>query len=464
MRFAPLFLCLLAACGGGGDLALLVVDFRILSPSGDGAANEANPLVTWTAASGASRYELSVYTDAALTDMIDQQEVADTAARITPALADGQVVFVRVRAIGPDALTPVVRFQVVLVPDGFPTFELLVDDPARAQGGYKLFNLHDVFAPRADERIPALVIVNAAGEIVWWYVHGQSGLLSDPRLLPNGNFMFYVRWTDAAGDVQSPAFEMAWDGTIVWQSRPGVQVHHECAPGPDGNYLYLTWIAEVHDGTSYEGDGIELVDPATNQVLWEWSIFDHFDPADFQVPEIANQGLSGTGVDWSHSNSATWDEARSLIWVSIRHFDRIIGVDYPSGAIRATIGGDGSISHQHAPEVQADGQILFFDNGNRKPVEETRVVIVRVDEAAGTVEETFSWKDDPPFYDVAVGDADRQPNGNILITSGINRNLIEITPAGEKVWQLRMVSNRMFIYRTQQIDEALIPPGALPFR
>ena len=224
----------------------------------------------------------------------------------------------------------------------------------------------------------------------------------------------------------------------------------------------------VDTGTAAR-DGIELVDPATNQVLWEWSIFDHFDPADFQVPEIANQGLSGTGVDWSHSNSATWDEARSLFWVCIRHFDQILGVDYPSGEIRITLGqdglgGDDAVSHAHAPEVQPDGQILFYDNGNSRAVPETRVVQVDFDEATGRYEETFVWKDDPPFYTFAVGDADRLPNGNTLVTAGTEARLVEITADGDTVWDLRLVTGDFWIYRAEHVPEERIAPGVLPFR
>ena len=218
---------------------------------------------------------------------------------------------------------------------------------------------------------------------------------------------------------------------------------------------------------TYEGDGLELVDPATNQVLWEWNMFDHYDPTDWVVPEAARLGLSGRGVDWSHSNAAVWDPDRSLIWVSVRHFDQFIGIDYPSGQLAILLGNRGLggpdlVSHPHAPEVQADGSLLFFDNGNLRTPQISSARIIAFDAQAGTSETTFVWQDNPPFYDRAVGDADRQPNGNILITAGVSGRIIEITPQGEKVWELAIDNPATWVYRTHQVDESLIPQAILP--
>jgi outer membrane protein assembly factor BamB len=140
-------------------------------------------------------------------------------------------------------------------------------------------------------------------------------------------------------------------------------------------------------------------------------------------------------------------------------------VEYPSGAIRYTLGGDGSISHTHAPEVQADGSILLFDNGNGHLPRESTVKIFDLDEATGVFTEIFRWGDDPPLYDFALGDADRLGNGNILATFGVTANLIEITPDGRKVWELDVDDTGVFwVYRTHQVPEERIPPGVLPFR
>ena len=92
----------------------------------------------------------------------------------------------------------------------------------------------------------------------------------------------------------------------------------------------------------------------------------------------------------------------------------------------------------------------------------TRVVQFDWDEINDTVTETFVWTDDPPFFDLFVGDADRLPNSNILVTSGASARLIEITTAGETVWDLRL-GTPYIIYRSEHIDASEFPSRFLPF-
>jgi hypothetical protein len=458
-------LLVLAACDGAAlDVGLQSDTLRVVSPSSGGATPEARPWITWTRV-GTASYRLRVYADAALGQLLEEQLVTGFGARLRTTLVDGQVAYAVVEAL--DAAGQVLqvgevsRFKCVLLPPEFPRPRLVLHDAPRAQGGYKLFNL-------TRGSVPIMGLVNEAAEVVWWYRHPGEGGLSDARVLPNGNLTFIVRTlANEAGERFGTGYEITWDGQVVWQSRPGVDVHHELGPGPGGNYLYLTWVFKEVAGVTYEGDGLELVDPATNQVLWEWNIFDHYDPADWVVPEAERPGLSGRGVDWSHANAAVWDPDRSLIWVSVRHFDHFIGIDYPSGQIAVVLGNRGLggpdlVSHSHAPEVQADGSLLFFDNGNTRTPQFSSARIITFDAQAGTTETTFVWHDTPPFYDRAVGDADRQPNGNILVTAGVSGRIIEITPQGDKVWELAIDDPDTWFYRTQQVDESLIPPTILP--
>ncbi len=51
---------------------------------------------------------------------------------------------------------------------------------------------------------------------------------------------------------------------------------------------------------------------------------------------------------------------------------------------------------------------------------------------------------DDPFKTYAMGDADRLPNGNTLVTSGSliatdsRSRIMEITPDGDKVWEIQL--------------------------
>ena len=457
MRSLLCGLLVLAACGGSGPAG----PFVVLSPSPEGAANQAQPLVRW-GADGSLQYRLRAYADEAATQMIEEQLVRGTEARLSTGLADGQRVWVEVEGVQTGARTPLSSFRVVLVPPTFPAMRVVRHDRARSTGGYKLFNILDIFPPAGEPRVGGIVLVNAAGEIVWVHLPADGGAPSDARAYADGTLTFFSRVADATS-MTSAGYEITWEGQVLWQTRPGALVHHELGPGPGGGHLYMTYLAEEWDGVSYEGDGLELVDPVSGDVIWTWSIFDHFHPADFQgIPEAEFQGLSRLGRDWSHANAAVWDPTRDPIWVSIRHFSRIIGVEYPCGDVRVTLGTDGlggpaAMSYQHAPEVQADGSILFWDNGNHHVPRVSRARMVSFDETTGAYEELFSWQDSPPFFDFAVGDADRMPNGNVLVTAGVSGRVIEVTLDGRIAWELALEGDRHWIYRCRQVPEEWIP-------
>jgi phosphatidylethanolamine-binding protein (PEBP) family uncharacterized protein len=73
------------------------------------------------------------------------------------------------------------------------------------------------------------------------------------------------------------------------------------------------------------------------------------------------------------------------------------------------------------PEVDANGNYKTLAPG----------------EAYGPKDFVWTWKATPPqsMYDEAISGAQRLPNGNTLIDSGVHGRFIEVTAAGEVVWE-----------------------------
>jgi len=146
--------------------------------------------------------------------------------------------------------------------------------------------------------------------------------------------------------------------------------------------------------------------------------------------------------DWLHANTVTYREEESAVYMNIRHLDRLVKIDYPSGEILWSMGrggdfGKGLFSHAHDPEFLENGNLLIFDNGNHRwPIEYSRAVEIAYDPELGWAEEVWSWPSRPLFFDHAMGDANRLPNGNTLITSSQYGNIYEVTRNGEVVWDL----------------------------
>ncbi len=133
------------------------------------------------------------------------------------------------------------------------------------------------------------------------------------------------------------------------------------------------------------------VDP-DGKVVERWPIYGLLDP----VTDVAAQAMCSnpfptavptwmygpeSGVDWSHGNAVALDEERNALIVSLRHLNAVLAIRYadddegaagellwrlgPGGDLEL-LGGDWQY-HQHAPEVQDDGSLLVYDNGNGRP-------------------------------------------------------------------------------------------------
>jgi len=464
-------LLLFVACDGSDPTfaGLQLRTTRITWPLPNGVVNDARPIIRWERVQGATRHRVTLSLFDSAGRVLESHETA--AAQWIPVqpLPDGEVLRLTVEALtltGAPLSSETVTFKRIALPGWLEgTVSLTAYDPLFTQGGYRLFNL----IPRAGQSIPAFVLVDQAGQVVWWYRHFEGDSIQDVRVLDNTNLVFLVRGArDAQNRIPwSNANEITWDGAVVWTSRPEIMAHHEIGPGPvAGSRMYLKWIYEDIGGETIEGDGIEIVDPQTNQVLWEWRNFDHFDFANWLNPGL-DITFTGWGKDWSHSNAVVWDPARSLIWVSSRHFDAVFAIDYPSGDVkiilgRNGLGGEGLTRHQHAPEIQADGSILLWDNGNGRDPQVSRVAHIAFDQGAGTAEVIWEWTDDG-LFDFAVGDADRLPNGNVLATAGVSGRIIELNLAGDIVWELRTDPSRWWYYRAEYLPKEMVPAWVRPF-
>lgn len=466
----------LAGCGSSGAAVSNRHELRLIAPSTDGAANSEHPRLVWAGlGEPAASYRVEAFADDAHTQSIEAATTAVPELTLSAPYDAGQRVYVRVEALDGAGLSlgrADSRFHAVPLPDDLPRAAVPILDAARGGGGYTLFNIQDPLPPQQEDRVAALLVVNAHGEVVWWR-RFPAGFVTDAWVGADGR----LRYVYSPNGGPSQAFESSWDGASSWRSRDGALVHHDLTVGPDDRYLYLTTVVREVLGTPFEGDGIELVDPATNQVTWSWNIFDHIPVTDFNGIDLLLPGVNGQGQDWTHCNALAWDPKRRLIWLSVRNLSRLLAIDYPSGEVRATfgetgLGGEELMDHQHAPEIDDDGSLLYFDNGLDRGW--SRVAGFAWDAAAGTVTPTFEWRDDAKFYDPALGDVDRLANGHLLITSGVGgtvlgkpARLIEISAEGEKLWQLELGSGQRpagyWIYRAQRLSSDQLPDGANPF-
>lgn len=184
-------------------------------------------------------------------------------------------------------------------------------------------------------------------------------------------------------------------------------------------------------------------------------------------------------ADWLHTNSVDYLPEHDLILLSVRKLSEVWIIDHSTTTLEAAgdtggrrgrggellyrwgnprvhgAGDDGDrrLFGQHDARFVPGGgpglHVLVFNNGEERPdgrystVDEIRVPFdpetgfsSGEDGAFGPREPVWSYAapDRESFYSSFISGADRLPNGNTLVCSGVQGRVFEVTPAGEIVW------------------------------
>ena len=329
-----------------------------------------------------------------------------------------------------------------------PTISLY--DSANAYNGYTVFNVWGS---------NAIQMVDMDGHIVW--INDKFIIGLDFEFLEDGTVL-----------LQSP-FRLTLlqpPNTIVWQLDTSVWVHHAVIQIPNGHLMFLFYDRFPVQGWDkpFQGDGIMEVDPLTGEIIWEWYTRDHLSTDDYCPWHIEPDYTSytwGEFYDWTHSNTIVYREEESAVYLNSRHLDRIVKIDYPSGEVLWSLGkggdfGEGLFYHAHDPQFLDNGHILIFDNGNHRAHSEvSRAVEIAYDPELGWAKEVWAWPKESQFFDGAMGDANRLPNGNTLVTSAHHGKIYEVTPSCDIVWSLYLKplpgSPGAALYKAERISPLL---------
>lgn len=242
------------------------------------------------------------------------------------------------------------------------------------------------------------------------------------------------------------------------------------------------------NGEVWAGQVIE-VDPSTNEIVWQWDLWDHLiqdydkSKANYGVvadhPEKVNINFIEEGnpvqVNWTHINSVDYNPALDQIMLSPRTFSEVWIIDHSistkeakgsagdllyrwgnPAAYNTGTPDDRKLYFQHDPHwipegLPGAGDVLIFNNGSpqhpHSAVDEIAIATDgtgHYDMQAGQVTEPkdFVWEylGDPPssFYSALISGAQRQANGNTLITEGLNGRFFEVNPSGKIVWEYHL--------------------------
>ena len=310
-----------------------------------------------------------------------------------------------------------------------------------------------------------------------------------------------------------------------------VTVHHEAWPMPNGNVLTLS--TTTHELTPEQRSTFCPDDPnefnAVSDVAVEftpegdvvrtWDLWDAIDIDEhpgFEMCVTTGIFAGDDTRDWNHANSVIYDPERDAVIISSRHTNQIVAFDHldeegPQSSVRWILGAgatiaDGGVNlpldgeptyYQHAVEVNEDGSLIVYDNGNARPgttpanpasppaactsvvncpAAFSRAVIYDVDDASEDKAEwsaTQRWENIDTesngqlAYSGFISDADMLANGNVLVTHGgigtfpptpedpLRILIREVVPdgasGGDVVWELQGAPG-FVTYRAERIE------------
>lgn len=377
----------------------------------------------------------------------------------------------------------------------------------------------------------------------------QYTIVQPIKLLPNGNFIVVlsfpsqyvlpdqgetltpkdesvdlIREIDLAGD---PVKQITIDSLNAKLAAAGYRnlkltdLHHDIAVLPNGHFIVLGNILKPYVNlpgypgtTNVLGDVLVDLDQDFN-VSWAWSEFDHLDvnrhPIKFSArsqasnvswlrrlwdkithrqvgpPPSAFPNFENAFPDWTHSNAVFYSPSDGNLFVSVRHQNWIIKIDYRNGKGSGNIlwklgeGGDFKLIGGSSPEDWFYGEhepsivpgslpgqlsLTMMDNGYGRvlangsqckssgPACYTTVPVIAVDEAAKTATVTYRKTIPAAKFNIWGGNAEVLANGDLEYDlcgerKGSEIDEIKMTNPSQPVWTLK--ESGASLYRAHRI-------------
>ncbi|MCA9562443.1 MAG: aryl-sulfate sulfotransferase [Myxococcales bacterium] len=316
------------------------------------------------------------------------------------------------------------------MPSDYPDLTVSVEDGDRMQSGWTLVNLTNAF-----DGIPLrIAIFDEQGRYRWYHQRATTapGSDTDVRTIDEGIII-----SGTAAPQTLPAI-VDWQGSTVWEMD--VVAHHDIRYDEESEEILMLGL---NDGSACDqmlsSNNFSAFDRVTKTMTWTWDTCAHYEP------NVTPRN------DYDHLNTIARQPGTDRYLLSARNMESLMLVDRSDGSLLWRMGPDGDFTflqsdgepsavfrQQHAPEWESNGRILMYDNAGGTGGG-ARALELEYDELTMTVWATWVWEPETPIIAPIWGDADRQPNDNVLICFGqrstsVQTRLVEVTSDGDIVW------------------------------
>jgi Arylsulfotransferase (ASST) len=338
---------------------------------------------------------------------------------------------------------------------------------------------HVFVAPqRGDSGQGGSLIIDNQGQVVWF----RPMLSPDVRAM-NFEVQTYrgkpvLTWKEAPG--QYVIFDDTYHEIARFTAANGYNGdHHEFLISPQDTALITIFNAVPQDISSVGGrkDGVAVqgifqeLDVETGKVLFEWHSLEHVGLDEtYGKP---GEDIDYPGIDYFHINSIDVDHDDNFL-VSARKTSAVYKIDRKTGEIIWRLGGKKSdfemgpgtrFAFQHDARRLPDGNISIFDNGTTvfkngfpKAIEESRAIILELDERKMKVSLVREYTDGQ--HADAAGNTQVLPNGDVFVGWGRALDISEFSHDGKLLFDAGLQpGNRS--YRAFRFPWSARPPYGL---
>ena len=366
---------------------------------------------------------------------------------------------------------------------------------------------------------PNVYLIDNCGEVVHSWTDDEdfrpgntAYLLEDGRLVKTKRPSSVANDAIWAGGGGAIIEIRTWENELLWSyelNNEDARLHHDIAITPDETILAIAWENKTMEEAIAAGRNPELlsqgnlwpdyvfeIDPATDEIVWEWYSWDHlvqdFDETKPNFGNVAsefrkidlNWDTNDGKSDWHHMNSIAYNPELRQIMLSVPQYNEIWVIDHSTTTEQAATGNGGISNHggdiiyrvgnqqaysrgdstdqwlyyQHdahwiidVPSSHPDfGKVAVFNNriGDDFSTAEIfttswEMYISDYETFDGTFppyadnddRKTISHPDPQRMYSTGLSSIQPLPNGNYLLCSGRQGYIYELTPDNEIVWE-----------------------------
>lgn len=230
---------------------------------------------------------------------------------------------------------------------------------------------------------------------------------------------------------------------VIWATPPphddAPVAHHDLEVQPNGDLVLLTRKARIlpwiNKNRPVLDDFVTVLD-SEGRLLRRVSVLEAFHRSR-RFERLLGKKKKGNLL---HSNAVNVLDGsvadrnpaftKGRVLISMRNNSGLAVIDL--GSREVVWASRGPFHLQHDPEILPNGHLLLFDNGRRK-TQSSRAI--ELDPGSLEVLWQYAGTPEEPLWSASCGTVQRLPNGNTLINESNNGRSIEVTPAGEIVWE-----------------------------